>query len=133
LWRLSTEIAEVRLKMDEFQREFEAHPDWTDQEAVEALRRAGAGLLPPDAERVRARLSLRSLGRWLTVKSVDPPKFEIEWQKEDPAVHGRARTLNSIGWRVQVRANLADGQDRRYQALIEPFFGTVTYLDTEIP
>jgi hypothetical protein len=133
LLRLFTEVSQVELRVDAFKREFEAHPEWTDRDAVEALRRAGAHLLPPDAERVRERLSLRSLGRWLTVKSVDLPKFEIDWSQDDPAVHGRARTLNAVHWRVQLRASLADGQDQQYVALIEPFSGALTYLGAEIP
>ena len=132
VWRASTDMRDIRRRLEDYTRVFEAHPEWNERDAIQALERAGARFLPPEAERVRARIRLHSLARWMTVTSVETPEFQLQWQNEDQAVHGRARTLNQAAWHARVHARLPNGQEREYGAVVEPFAGTITYLGADI-
>jgi hypothetical protein len=131
VWRVSTDMRDLRPRVEDYRRAFEAHPEWSERDAIQALALAGAKFLPPDAERVMARIRLHSLRRWMTVTSVEPPRFQLQWQNEDPAVHGRARTLNQAAWHARVRARLSNGQEREYGVVVEPFDGTIAYLGAD--
>jgi hypothetical protein len=131
LRRLSTEVPDVERRVAEFKAAFEAHPGWTEQDAIGTLRSSGAKYLPPEGGPRIKQLSLRSLAPWLTVVSSEAPKFEVLWQSEDSAVRGRARTLNRVGWQMLLRARLPNGKLRDYGASFEPFSGTITYLATD--
>jgi hypothetical protein len=130
LWRLAAHVTDVQRRTDEFKRVFEANPAWTERDAIEQLRRSGARYLPPDAKEVRSRVSLLSLQRWLKVDSIEEPRFELMWQDKESNVQGPGRTLTSVDWKVLIRARLPNGELRSYGAVIEPFWGTITYLGT---
>jgi hypothetical protein len=131
LRRLSTDVPDLERRVAEFKHAFETHPEWTEQDAIGVLRSSGAKFLPPDSGSLAKQVSLRSLAPWLTVVSAEAPRFEVLWQPEDSAVHGRARTLNRVGWHMLLRMRLPNGQLREYGALLEPFSGTITYLATD--
>ena len=101
----------------------ESHPEWSDAEAIQALKAAGARYGPREKEEFVSSLHLERAERFLgklTIKSV-----EFRGPSADHTGQFAAGTLD---WVVQTEAEFSDGTHCEYGFTFEPFAGKLMSL-----
>jgi hypothetical protein len=101
----------------------ESHPDWSNAQAVNALKQAGARFGPDDKEAFVNSLPLDKAERFLGKLKIT--LVEFNYPDRDRTGHFAAPALD---WTVQAEAELPDGTHPRYGLRFEPFEGKLTSL-----
>lgn len=92
----------------------DSHPEWSDDQAIQALKEAGA-LFGPDArDLVRDRLPFKRLEPIIGKIRLTSLHFQVRTDSVPP--------LAAIGWQADFKARKAGGETRYFLA-IEPFGG----------
>ena len=104
----------------------ESHPEWSELQAFEALKAAGAHYGPGDKEELLKKNQLEKLERFLghfTVKSVE--------------FHGLGEShqgnFAELYWSVELEVDSPNGGHSSYSLIFEPFDGKLTQIIHGIP
>jgi hypothetical protein len=99
----------------------ESHPEWSEVQACEALKEAGAHYGPGDKKELIKRIQLEKLERFLghcTVKSVE--------------FHGLGEShegnFADLYWSVELEVDSPNGGHSSYSLIFEPFDGKLTQI-----
>jgi hypothetical protein len=105
----------------------ESHPEWSDEQAADALKSAGALYGPADKSEFTKSLHLPELEKSLGLKLVSsenpefpPIRFE-GWTNPD-----HVGSFGRFAWAVRLQADFPGGRPRKYAFVFEPFHGKLT-------
>jgi hypothetical protein len=101
----------------------ELHPEWSEAEAIRALKQAGASYGPADKEEFVKSLHLQSTEKFLGRVKVQ----SVEFSGLNP-VHTGNFAAGSLDWVVRMEANFPDNTTVTYSLTFEPFAGKLMLL-----
>lgn len=123
VWKFTTGSELVNANKNEALRNsVEAHPEWPDEQVVQALKDAGARYGPNDKDAFVQMIPLNKLEKFfgkLRIKSVE---FKLRYpQREEPP-------LAELYWSVHLDGRGPRGRRATYHLTFEPFEGKLTSL-----
>jgi hypothetical protein len=113
-------------KLTAFRNLVESHPEWSDEQAISALKQAGARFGPNDKDAFLCTLPLDKMERFLGHLKVTSVEFS---HLQSGVEHNR--TLGRLDWSVHAKAQFSDGTSSDYQLVFEPFQGKLTMLSRD--
>jgi hypothetical protein len=107
--------------LEEAQAEINAHPAWTEAEALEAANRHGLRFAPNDMQAVLKLIPLRELSTFFGTLRIKRTQFAVTSEHEKDATYSFA----SLSWDIT-----ADevGTTRALAIVVEPFQGRIVGL-----
>jgi hypothetical protein len=100
-------------QLNDLQQVVKSHPNWSENQLIAALKRAGVRFGPRDKEAFASSLHLREAERFLGRLQID----SIDFESRGSAVS------DELTWTVRAHARLGDGKDHDYVLTFEPFDG----------
>ncbi len=128
LHELDTVGEVVRIKQNEaIHNLVESHPEWSEAEAVLALKKAGARYGPADREQFLQSIHLEKFEKFLGHLKLESVKFEGLSEPHEG-------NFASLSWLVKADAKLPDGTHSTYTLRFEPFEGKlIVILHGQLP
>jgi hypothetical protein len=110
-------------QLDALRNLVESHPEWSDAQAADALKKAGARFGPSDKEAFINSLPFSKTERFLGRLKIESVDFEYP----DPKRTGEFAS-GALIWIVRAVGELPDGTHPRYGFSFEPFEGKLTSI-----
>jgi hypothetical protein len=110
-------------KLSAIRQTVELHPEWSDAQAVNALKQAGARFGPADKEAFVNSLPFNKTERFLGQLKISSVEFNHLGGN-----HTGHFAANTLDWTVRAETQLPDGTSASYFFTFEPFEGKLTYL-----
>ena len=113
-------------RRDEFAKQVDAHPEWTDAQIVAALKAAGAKFGPDNRTAFLRTLPLKTLEPLTGPLELLSAKFGVRFDPTGDEDRGQADLM----WGVDTRWHSRDGRyEAHYFMTFEPFNGRLRHLD----
>jgi hypothetical protein len=113
----------------------QSHPEWSDEQAADALKSAGALYGPADENDFTKSLHLPELEKSLGLRVLSPENSKLPDGREFSPIwfqgwpnSGHVGSFGRFEWIVRMEADCGDGHTRKYTLAFEPFQGKLTNI-----
>ena len=119
-------LPSAKVKLNQVYKLVEAHPEWTDLQIAEALKRDGARFSPADKDSFVNWVQSRQLTPFTGKLAIESVEFRFR-HLQDP------RPLPELYWAVDASSVLSNGARVTWTAYFEPYGGSLTDLYRDSP
>jgi hypothetical protein len=118
---VNIQFVPLESKFEVLRSQVDAHQQWSDQQVIAAMKKAGAKFGPNDEDAFRKEVPIDALEPFIGRLQIESAEFFLR-HKQDP------RSLAELYWEVDGTSVLPNGQEAHWSLTFEPFAGKLQSL-----